>query len=398
VSLNVGADVNVTGDLRVGGGSPWFDVTHPDFGAVGDGVADDTAAIQEAIDAAEVAGGGVFLPIGAYKTTSPLTMIGNAIRLQGAHMLGTEIRYYGGASPIIDVGDNATQWTDVKLDGFRLRDYGGSATIGIRARKIDRLTLGDITLTALGTTGLDLSTVLWGEYRNVHVRATTIGANLVACQQNQFFGGSLIRSSVGAGTGLAIDSTSNTVDLFGTGIENYTTWGIDCSGDLCRFFGPRFDGVTNEVRFNSGAAYNALIWPSTSKSPASTIVVTDLETSGTNTLITPGHLKVAGQAAAEFGSNVRLRNNVALQGRNVADSSWLGLIQLTTGDLARIPRTTTIDGTLSVAATAAIISSGTGSPEGVLTAPVGSIFLRTDAATSLYVKQTGAGNTGWVAK
>lgn len=44
------------------------------------------------------------------------------------------------------------------------------------------------------------------------------------------------------------------------------------------------------------------------------------------------------------------------------------------------------------------ISMGTGSPEGVITAPVGSLFLRTDAATSLYVKQTGAGNTGWIAK
>jgi hypothetical protein len=45
-------------------------------------------------------------------------------------------------------------------------------------------------------------------------------------------------------------------------------------------------------------------------------------------------------------------------------------------------------------------SSGTGSPEGVKTAPVGSLYSRTDggASTTLYVKQSGAGNTGWVAK
>jgi hypothetical protein len=45
------------------------------------------------------------------------------------------------------------------------------------------------------------------------------------------------------------------------------------------------------------------------------------------------------------------------------------------------------------------IKSGTGSPEGVETADVGSIFLRTNggAATTLYVKETGTGNTGWVA-
>jgi hypothetical protein len=46
------------------------------------------------------------------------------------------------------------------------------------------------------------------------------------------------------------------------------------------------------------------------------------------------------------------------------------------------------------------ISRGTGSPEGVVTALVGSLYIRTDggAATTLYVKESGTGNTGWVAK
>lgn len=43
---------------------------------------------------------------------------------------------------------------------------------------------------------------------------------------------------------------------------------------------------------------------------------------------------------------------------------------------------------------------GTGSPEGAVSAPVGSVFLRGDggAATTFYVKESGTGNTGWVAK
>jgi hypothetical protein len=47
-----------------------------------------------------------------------------------------------------------------------------------------------------------------------------------------------------------------------------------------------------------------------------------------------------------------------------------------------------------------IWASGTGSPEGVVTAGIGSIYSRTDggASTSLYVKESGAGNTGWTAK
>jgi hypothetical protein len=45
-------------------------------------------------------------------------------------------------------------------------------------------------------------------------------------------------------------------------------------------------------------------------------------------------------------------------------------------------------------------ASGAGSPEGVVTAPIGSIWTRTDGSTSttLYVKTSGTGNTGWTAK
>jgi hypothetical protein len=44
--------------------------------------------------------------------------------------------------------------------------------------------------------------------------------------------------------------------------------------------------------------------------------------------------------------------------------------------------------------------AGSGTPEGSLTAPVGSTFRRTDGGTgtSFYVKESGTGNTGWVAK
>ena len=50
--------------------------------------------------------------------------------------------------------------------------------------------------------------------------------------------------------------------------------------------------------------------------------------------------------------------------------------------------------------TAVFFTSGAGSPESVVTAPVGSLYTRTDggAATTLYVKESGTGSTGWVAK
>lgn len=46
------------------------------------------------------------------------------------------------------------------------------------------------------------------------------------------------------------------------------------------------------------------------------------------------------------------------------------------------------------------VMAGFGTPEAAVTAPVGSLYLRADggAVTTLYIKESGTGNTGWVAK
>lgn len=53
-----------------------------------------------------------------------------------------------------------------------------------------------------------------------------------------------------------------------------------------------------------------------------------------------------------------------------------------------------------ILSTGLLITSGVGSPVGILSAPVGSLYLRKDGGTltTLYIKETGSGNMGWVAK
>jgi hypothetical protein len=47
-----------------------------------------------------------------------------------------------------------------------------------------------------------------------------------------------------------------------------------------------------------------------------------------------------------------------------------------------------------------VLHRGTGTPEGAVIAPVGALYLRTDggASTTLYVKESGTGSSGWIAK
>ena len=61
---------------------------------------------------------------------------------------------------------------------------------------------------------------------------------------------------------------------------------------------------------------------------------------------------------------------------------------------------TTVAGQMFIGSGSVEIVTGSGTPEGAVSAPVGSLFLRTDggAGTSLYVKETGSGNTGWAGK
>lgn len=56
-------------------------------------------------------------------------------------------------------------------------------------------------------------------------------------------------------------------------------------------------------------------------------------------------------------------------------------------------------GQTSGVVTSGNLRSGSGSPEGSVTAPVGTMYQRTDGSTgtTLYIKESGSGNTGWVA-
>lgn len=104
---------------------------------------------------------------------------------------------------------------------------------------------------------------------------------------------------------------------------------------------------------------------------------------------------IASDAFIAWGNNSNAANKIAdlYLSRSAAGTLAVGTTSTTGNAAGSVKAASYSTGT-------ATWTSGTGSPEGAVTAPVGSLFTRTDggAATTLYVKESGAGNTGWIAK
>jgi len=95
VSTNFSAGTVVTSNWLNAVDSTVFDDVFnvKNYGAVGNGTTDDTAAIQDAIDAAEANGGGlVLLPPGTYLVSDTLTVDNHGVRIIGSGMWNTTLR------------------------------------------------------------------------------------------------------------------------------------------------------------------------------------------------------------------------------------------------------------------------------------------------------------------
>lgn len=123
-----------------------FNVKAPNFGAVGDGVTDDAAAIQDAIDACVAAGGGiVLLPPGTYLLGARLSFNADSVTIRGSgetsifklddnvddHVLVGRGNYIRFEDFVID-GNIAGQNGTDHLCGLIVTDSTGPAIRGVR--------------------------------------------------------------------------------------------------------------------------------------------------------------------------------------------------------------------------------------------------------------------------
>ncbi|HEX2077377.1 MAG TPA: glycosyl hydrolase family 28-related protein [Longimicrobium sp.] len=112
-------------------GGAVFNVRSAAFGAVGDGVNDDTAEIQAAINAAQAAGvsrhgATVLLPPGKYKFTQLVFTRGKSVRFVGAGQSATVLAHTGSNDMFVDSGSGTWAFAP-HFEGFRVEGSGSAS-------------------------------------------------------------------------------------------------------------------------------------------------------------------------------------------------------------------------------------------------------------------------------
>lgn len=209
----------------------WYNVK-TNYGAIGNGITDDTVAIQNAINACITGGGGtVYLPAGDYKITARLTF---------ANMNGTYkgVTFKGAASGGRDSGyDSATRILNYNV-GSAL--YAQSTSTGFY---ITGLYLEDFAILNMVNIGAGNYTIYW------NALPATCGIKRV----NVFGNG----TSATVGNGIAVVNPFNGQQTF----EDLTVWNFNNAASTCyRFTAATEGGITalnsGNIVVSSCIAYN----------------------------------------------------------------------------------------------------------------------------------------------
>ncbi len=413
--------------------------------AAGDGVADDTAEVQAAIDALGTNGGTVFFPPGTYNYTTLDIGGKRGVTLAAA---GSTT---GGAAPAVTlacmtagagVGIDATSTAGFTLRGIRLqataltgtvldlRGSGGSDTAfslvedcvfdatGAVSARVDLALEGtfrrcNFMNQTIAVYGMEIA----GNYSNIflfdncqfvnsdtiHVKSAGNNWTFLNCTFEQLSGGgpgAYTYDSAVAGLSQGADGPLTFLGCwFGDAGSSADAW-ITYRGNSLTVMGCKFQ------LFAGGATGISLLGGTGSHLSGAGHVITGNNFLQNTDVATTYGIKIDGGTfpnCAIFGNDFS-RGTVEVSNPMDALGTPFGPEFITFKNLAILygHQTAGVLGTsspLSIGGTT-LDGAGSGSPEGTITAPVGSTWRRTNggAGTSFYVKESGSGNTGWVAK
>lgn len=203
-------------------------VSVKDFGAVGDGVADDTAAFQAAFNAAN----NVFVPSGTYKLTAGLTVTNKSFALIGAGKSGTKLLWTSAVAAGISVVSNTGLGGSNRFP-FAIRDLtlsAGVANAGTALLLTYTIPASGFVYTGINSISLDNVDIRGDDYFSTSLMYWTTGARLVNTGSVQSSKLCIIGKQGATGTrGIHIEATNgpNTAFFFNDLAVTWVETGID---------------------------------------------------------------------------------------------------------------------------------------------------------------------------
>lgn len=332
------------------GGSDYINVKDSPYNAKGDGVTDDSAAIQAALTYATTNGGTVFFPSGSYVCATPLVLdntatgpvfTGPRCNIMGSGSANTRLIYPSGSGSLLTIGNAQLQY-HITISGLYLEGPGGGTPGTGTAMTVDSalfFSLQDVRVTgfALGMTGTDIynlyianSTFAYnvagmdlqvGTY--THPNADTFVATTFAYNTNyglfadlavtlSFFGGTFQGNGIG-GSGAFVGGVRITNGTDGAAGCNFQgTYFEENAGTADIYLEGSYD-ATNSI---TGCTFNRI----TSAHYTTNNILVSAAAGKTN------RLSVNGCGFSGFGSYVANagRMYMAISGTGSPQISWMG--------------------------------------------------------------------------
>lgn len=305
-------------------------VSVKDFGAVGDGVADDTAAISAAI-AAVSSGGVLFFPVGTYRTTNTVTVQKNISWIMEG---GSVLNYVTATNTPAVFFDYPMNNVDIVMGVNRATLNWASGADGIKfVDMIDsRVSITSavnhrrgLAFDASAATGFGAGSIAYNKFTLGKIWDNKFG---VFCEAS---GGAFINTNDFRGGRFTLTSpvsAAMTEEAFGIYHKNAGT---------TTYFAPSLEGVGNAsykfvfVHFDTGAKWNTLLQPYIESDPTSVIMRVS-DTAKYNRIV--GHMASSTQASV----NVQVEEMAGLvnPGTNILDWNTLDNVSMFRGGLQEI--------------------------------------------------------------